>query len=75
MARLAFGAFEPGGNGDVGQAARRVAAAGTVAAVLGFHIWAVALPQALEGMPTILVPYRAARRLGRLDGGHRGGYG
>jgi 4-amino-4-deoxy-L-arabinose transferase-like glycosyltransferase len=29
----------------------------------GFHIWALVLPQVVEGAVTILVPYRAVRWL------------
>ena len=31
--------------------------------VFGFHTWAIVLPQVIEGVFTILVLYRAVRRL------------
>ncbi len=58
-----FGAFDPGGTVSVDKLPGALWLQALSLRVFGFHVWAVALPQVLEGVITILVLYRAVRRL------------
>lgn len=58
-----FGAFDPAGTVAVDElpGARWVQALSL--RVFCFHIWALVLPQVVEGVLTVLVMYRTVRRL------------
>jgi 4-amino-4-deoxy-L-arabinose transferase-like glycosyltransferase len=58
-----FGAFDPAGTMTVDKLPGALWLQALSLRVLGFHVWAVVLPQILEGVATILVLYRAVRRL------------
>src|SRR5215475_5031162 len=58
-----FGAFDPAGTVTVDKLPGALWVQALSLRVFGFHIWALVLPQAVEGMLTILVLYRAVRRL------------
>ncbi len=58
-----FGAFDPLGTVTVDKLPGALWPQALLLRVAGFHVWAVVLPQALEGVVTILVLYRAVRRL------------
>jgi 4-amino-4-deoxy-L-arabinose transferase-like glycosyltransferase len=58
-----FGAFDPAGTVTVDKLPGALWLQALSLRVLGFHVWAVVLPQILEGVATILVLYRAVRRL------------
>ena len=58
-----FGAFDPAGTVTVDKLPGALWLQALSLWVLGFHVWAVVLPQIVEGVLTILVLYRAVRRL------------
>jgi 4-amino-4-deoxy-L-arabinose transferase-like glycosyltransferase len=58
-----FGAFDPAGTVTVDKLPGALWVQALSLRILGFHIWALVLPQVAEGAATILVLYRAARRL------------
>jgi 4-amino-4-deoxy-L-arabinose transferase-like glycosyltransferase len=58
-----FGAFDPAGTVTVDKLPGALWPQALSLRIFGFHIWAVVLPQILEGVLTILVLYRAVRRL------------
>jgi 4-amino-4-deoxy-L-arabinose transferase-like glycosyltransferase len=58
-----YGAFEPWGTVTVDKLPGELWVQALFVRALGFHTWAIMLPQAIEGALTILVLYRAVRRL------------
>jgi 4-amino-4-deoxy-L-arabinose transferase-like glycosyltransferase len=58
-----FGAFDPAGTVTVDKLPGALWVQALSLRVLGFHVWVVVLPQIVEGVLTILVLYRAVRRL------------
>jgi 4-amino-4-deoxy-L-arabinose transferase-like glycosyltransferase len=58
-----FGAFDPAGTVTVDKLPGALWVQAAALRVFGFHIWALVLPQVAEGVLTILVLYRAVRRL------------
>jgi len=58
-----FGAFDPAGTVTVDKLPGALWVQALSLRVFGFHIWALVLPQVVEGALTILVLYRAVRRL------------
>ena len=58
-----FGAFDPAGTVTVDKLPGALWIQALSLRVFGFHIWAMVLPQVIEGVLTILVLYRAVRRL------------
>jgi 4-amino-4-deoxy-L-arabinose transferase-like glycosyltransferase len=58
-----FGAFDPAGTVTVDKLPGALWVQALSLRVFGFHIWAIVLPQVVEGVLTILVLYRAVRRL------------
>jgi 4-amino-4-deoxy-L-arabinose transferase-like glycosyltransferase len=58
-----FGAFDPRGTVSVDKLPGALWPQALSLRVFGFHTWAIILPQVLEGALTILVLYRAVRRL------------
>jgi 4-amino-4-deoxy-L-arabinose transferase-like glycosyltransferase len=58
-----FGAFDPAGTITVDKLPGALWVQALSLRVLGFHVWALVLPQIVEGVLTILVLYRAVRRL------------
>src|ERR1700677_1011723 len=58
-----FGAFDPAGMLTVDKLPGALWLQALSLRILGFHVWAIVLPQILEGVATILVLYRAVRRL------------
>src|SRR6202008_340975 len=58
-----FGAFDPAGTVTVDKLPGALWVQALSLRVLGFHIWALVLPQVVEGVLTVLVLYRAVRRL------------
>jgi 4-amino-4-deoxy-L-arabinose transferase-like glycosyltransferase len=58
-----FGAFDPAGTVTVDKLPGALWMQALSLRVFGFHIWALVLPQVIEGVLTILVLYRAVRRL------------
>ena len=58
-----FGAFDPAGAVTVDKLPGALWVQALSLRVFGFHIWALVLPQVVEGVLTILVLYRAVRRL------------
>jgi len=58
-----FGAFDPAGTVTVDKLPGALWAQALSLRVFGFHIWALVLPQVVEGVLTIVVLYRAVRRL------------
>jgi 4-amino-4-deoxy-L-arabinose transferase-like glycosyltransferase len=58
-----FGAFDPAGTVSVDKLPGALWPQALSLRVFGFHTWAIVLPQAIEGVLTILVLYRAVRRL------------
>jgi 4-amino-4-deoxy-L-arabinose transferase-like glycosyltransferase len=59
-----FGAFDPWGTVSVDKLPGAFWVQALSVRLFGFHIWSVALPQAAEGVLTVLVLYRAVRRVG-----------
>ena len=58
-----FGAFDPAGTVTVDKLPGELWVQALSLRIFGFHIWALVLPQVVEGVLTILVLYRAVRRL------------
>jgi 4-amino-4-deoxy-L-arabinose transferase-like glycosyltransferase len=58
-----FGAFDPAGTVTVDKLPGALWLQALSLRIFGFHIWALVLPQAVEGVLTVLVLYRAIRRL------------
>jgi 4-amino-4-deoxy-L-arabinose transferase-like glycosyltransferase len=58
-----FGAFDPLGTVTVDKLPGALWVQAIFLRLCGFHTWAVVLPQVLEGVLTVLVLYRAVRRL------------
>ena len=58
-----FGAFDPAGIVTVDKLPGGLWVQALSLRIFGFHIWALVLPQVAEGVLTILVLYRAVRRL------------
>jgi 4-amino-4-deoxy-L-arabinose transferase-like glycosyltransferase len=58
-----FGAFDPAGTLTVDKLPGALWVQALSLRVFGFYIWALVLPQVVEGVLTILVLYRAIRRL------------
>jgi 4-amino-4-deoxy-L-arabinose transferase-like glycosyltransferase len=58
-----FGAFDPAGTVSVDKLPGALWPQALSLRVFGFHTWAIVLPQVVEGMLTMLVLYRAVRRL------------
>jgi 4-amino-4-deoxy-L-arabinose transferase-like glycosyltransferase len=58
-----FGAFDPAGIVTVDKLPGALWLQALSLRIFGFHIWALILPQVAEGVLTILVLYRAVRRL------------
>jgi 4-amino-4-deoxy-L-arabinose transferase-like glycosyltransferase len=58
-----FGAFDPAGTVTVDKLPGALWPQALSLRIFGFHIWAAVLPQAIEGVLTVLVLYRAVRRL------------
>jgi 4-amino-4-deoxy-L-arabinose transferase-like glycosyltransferase len=58
-----FGAFDPLGTVSVDKLPGALWPQALSLRVFGFHTWAIVLPQVVEGVLTILVLYRAVRRL------------
>jgi 4-amino-4-deoxy-L-arabinose transferase-like glycosyltransferase len=59
-----FGAFDPWGTVTVDKLPGALWVQALSLRLFGFHLWAVALPQVIEGGLTVLVLYRAVRRVG-----------
>ena len=64
-----FGAFDPAGIVTVDKLPGALWVQALSLRIFGFHIWALVLPQVIEGVLTILVLYRAVRRLAGPAGG------
>jgi 4-amino-4-deoxy-L-arabinose transferase-like glycosyltransferase len=60
---LIFGAFDPAGTVTLDKLPGAFWVQALAVRVLGFHNWAIVLPQAVEGVLTVLVLYRAVARL------------
>jgi len=58
-----FGAFDPAGTVTVDKLPGALWVQALSLRAFGFHIWALVLPQVVEGVLTILALYRAVRRL------------
>ena len=58
-----FGAFDPAGTVTVDKLPGALWVQALSLRVFGFHIWALVLPQVVEGVLTVRVLYRAVRRL------------
>jgi 4-amino-4-deoxy-L-arabinose transferase-like glycosyltransferase len=58
-----FGALDPAGTVSVDKIPGALWPQALLLRIVGFHVWAVVLPQVIEGVITILVLYRAVRRL------------
>jgi 4-amino-4-deoxy-L-arabinose transferase-like glycosyltransferase len=58
-----FGAFDPLGTITVDKLPGALWIQALSLRVFGFHVWAVVLPQIVEGVLSVLVLYRAVRRL------------
>jgi 4-amino-4-deoxy-L-arabinose transferase-like glycosyltransferase len=60
---LFFGAFDPAGTISIDKLPGAIWPQALLLRVVGFHTWAIVLPQVVEGVLTVLVLYRAVRRL------------
>jgi 4-amino-4-deoxy-L-arabinose transferase-like glycosyltransferase len=58
-----FGAFDPWGTVSVDKLPGALWVQALSLRIFGFHIWAIVLPQVVEGTLTVLVLYRAVRRV------------
>ncbi len=58
-----FGAFDPWGTITVDKLPGAFWVQALSVRAFGFHVWSLALPQAVEGTLTVLVLYRAVRRI------------
>jgi 4-amino-4-deoxy-L-arabinose transferase-like glycosyltransferase len=64
-----YGAFDPAGTITVDKLPGALWVQAVFVAVFGFHTWAMVLPQAIEGVLTVVFLYRAVSRLaGRTAG-------
>jgi len=64
-----FGAFDPAGTVTVDKLPGALWVQALSLRLFGFHIWALVLPQVIEGIATVLVLYRAVRRLAGAQAG------
>ncbi len=64
-----FGAFDPWGTVTVDKLPGAFWVQALSVRVFGFHVWSVVLPQAIEGVLTVLVLYRAVRRVAGASAG------
>ena len=70
LARLLLRRGRPVGHRLGRQAARsRSGSRPSPSAIFGFHVWALVLPQVVEGVLTVLVLYRAVRRVAGAGAG------
>jgi 4-amino-4-deoxy-L-arabinose transferase-like glycosyltransferase len=58
-----FGAFDPFGTVTIDKLPGELWVQALLLRVTGFHLWAIVLPQVIEGSLAILVLYRAVRRV------------
>ena len=58
-----FGALDPAGTVTVDKLPGSMWVEALCLRLFGFHIWALILPQVVEGVLTVLVLFRAVRRL------------
>jgi 4-amino-4-deoxy-L-arabinose transferase-like glycosyltransferase len=58
-----YGAFDPAGTISIDKLPGSLWPQALLLRIVGFHIWALVLPQVIEGVITILVLYRAVCRL------------
>ena len=58
-----FGAFDPSGTVTIDKLPGELWVQALLLRVTGFHTWAIVLPQVLEGALSVLILYRAVRRL------------
>jgi 4-amino-4-deoxy-L-arabinose transferase-like glycosyltransferase len=64
-----FGSFDPWGTVSIDKLPGAFWIQALSLRVFGFHIWAIVLPQVVEGTLTVLVLYRAVRRVGGAGAG------
>ncbi len=64
-----FGAFDPWGTVSVDKLPGALWVQALSLRIFGFHIWAIVLPQVVEGTLTVLVLYRAVRRVAGPNAG------
>lgn len=64
-----FGAFDPWGTVSVDKLPGAFWLQALSVRLFGFHVWAFVLPQVVEGTLTVLVLYRAVRRVAGAGGG------
>jgi 4-amino-4-deoxy-L-arabinose transferase-like glycosyltransferase len=64
-----FGSFDPWGTVTVDKLPGAFWVQALSVRLFGFHVWSVALPQAAEGVLTVLVLYRAVRRVAGAGAG------
>jgi 4-amino-4-deoxy-L-arabinose transferase-like glycosyltransferase len=64
-----FGAVDPWGTVSVDKLPGALWVQALSLRVFGFHLWAIVLPQVVEGSLTVLVLYRAVRRLAGCGAG------
>src|SRR6516225_1064209 len=64
-----FAAFDPWGTVSVDKLPGAFWVQALSVRLFGFHAWSVALPQAIEGILTVLVLYRAVRRVAGAGAG------
>jgi hypothetical protein len=62
-----FGAFDPWGTVTVDKLPGALWIQALSLRLFGFHLWAIVLPQVVEGALTVLVLYRAVRRVAYAD--------
>jgi 4-amino-4-deoxy-L-arabinose transferase-like glycosyltransferase len=58
-----FGAFDPAGTVSIDKLPGSLWPQALLLRLVGFHVWALVAPQAIEGVAAVLVLYRAVRRL------------
>jgi 4-amino-4-deoxy-L-arabinose transferase-like glycosyltransferase len=64
-----FGAFDPWGTITVDKLPGALWVQALSLRIFGFHLWAIVLPQVVEGALTVLVLYRAVRRVAGAGAG------
>ncbi len=64
-----FGAFDPWGTVSVDKLPGAFWLQALSVRIFGFHVWAIVLPQVVEGTLTVLVLYRAVRRVAGAGAG------
>jgi 4-amino-4-deoxy-L-arabinose transferase-like glycosyltransferase len=64
-----FGAFDPWGTVTVDKLPGALWVQALSLRLFGFHLWAIVLPQVVEGALTVLVIYRAVRRVAGAGAG------